>query len=119
MNRNVVTLVNRTNKDFKFQFDGVGYIVPAEDELDVTEEVANHGRKKSIMSYDLETGKAQYQIGIKGVNDISNIGRGKESTDELINRESDITPGKAVKINVRGGQVAPSRDADALAPVGE
>jgi hypothetical protein len=113
MNRNVVELVNRTNKDFKFSFDGVGYIVPANGILDVTEDCANHGRKKSVMSYDLETGRAQYQVGIKGIHETFDIGPGKESTDELIDRMSDIE-GIPVKINVRGGQVEASAEKDAL-----
>jgi hypothetical protein len=113
MNRKVVTLVNRTDKDFHFMYDGIQYKVPAQEELDATEDVANHARKKSIMSYDLESGRALYQIGIKGVHDIGFMGAGKTNEDELINRETDIQ-GKAVKINVRGGRVAPSRDADAL-----
>ena len=113
MNRNVVELVNRTDKDFKFMFDGIGYVVPADDTLDVTEDCANHARKKSIMSYDLETGQAQYQIAIEGVHDTSHIGKGKEATDELIDRSTDIE-GTPVKINVRGGQVEASGEKDAL-----
>ena len=114
MNRNVVTLVNRTSKAFNFTFGGVSYTVPADDEISVLEDVANHARKKSIMSYDLETGRALYQVGIAGTHDVSKIGAGKESTDELIDRNTDIM-GKPTKINVRGGQVAPSREEDVLA----
>lgn len=114
MNRKVVTLVNRTDKDFHFMFDGVQYKVPAQDELDVTEEVANHARKKSIMSYNLETGKALYQIGIKGTHDITFMGIGKTSDDELIDRASDVQ-GTPKRINVRGGQATPSREVDVLA----
>ena len=114
MNRNVVELVNRTDKDFKFMFDGIQYLVPANDGLSVTEDCAHHAYKKSIMKYDLETGRATYQVGIKGVHDISDLGAGKTSEDELIDRDTDIA-GKPKRINVRGGQVAPSRQEDALA----
>ena len=114
MNRHVVTLTNRTDKDFQFMFDGIQYKVKANDELDVTEEVAHHARKKSIMAYDLETGRAQYQVGIKGIHDVSSIGAGKHEEDELIDRATDVQ-GKPEKINVRGGQVKPSREVDALA----
>jgi hypothetical protein len=115
MNRHVVTLVNRTDRDFAFTFDGVGYIVPASEELDVTEEVGNHARKKSIKSYDLETGRADYQVGIKGIHNTSFMGKGKLAEEELINRETDLDGDKAKVVNVRGGKVAPGRDVDALA----
>lgn len=114
MNRSVVELVNRTNKDFSFMFDGVSYTVPAEDSLDVTEDAAQHAYKKSIMSYDLETGRAIYQVGIRNVHEITSLGKGKEASDELIDRDTDIQ-GKPTIINVRGGQEATSREADALA----
>jgi hypothetical protein len=117
MNRNVVELVNRTDKDFSFMFDGVGYTVPANKSLDVTEDAARHAYKKSIMAYDLETGRATYQVGIKGIHPTSTLGSGKDATDELIDRETDIQ-GKPAKINVRGGQVAPTREMDALAGEG-
>lgn len=113
MNRNVVELVNRTNRDFKFMFDGVSYVVAKEGTLDVTEDCARHARKKSIMSYDLETGRAVYQVGIEGEHDISSIGKGKDPEDELINRETDPDGAKAATINVRGGQVKASQE-DAL-----
>lgn len=115
MNRHVVTLVNRTKTKFQFMFDGVQYTVPAEGELDVTEEVANHARKKSIMKYDLETGRAEYQVGIAGIHDTSFMGAGKKADEELIDRETDVQ-GTPKTINVRGGQVAPAREPDALAP---
>lgn len=114
MNRHVVTLVNRTDKTFHFMYDGIQYSVPAAGELDVTEDVANHARKKSIMKYDLETGKATYQVGVKGQDDVSFLGRGKQNDDELIDRETDIN-GPPKRINVRGGQVQPTREVDALA----
>ena len=113
MNRNVVELINRTDKDFNFIFDGVHYRVPKSGTLDVTEDCARHARKKSIMAYDLETGQAKYQVGIEGVHDTSSIGRGKEAEDELIDRTTDEDGDKAAKVNVRGGKVQASRE-DAL-----
>lgn len=113
MNRNVVELINRTKQAFKFMFDGVSYIVPSEGALDVTEDCARHARKKSIMKYDLETGQAQYQVGIEGVHDTSSIGEGKGAEDELIDRSTDPDGAKAATINVRGGQVKSSQE-DAL-----
>ena len=114
MNRTVVTLVNRTSKAFSFMFDGIQYTVPGDDEIEVTEDTAKHGRKKSIMSYDLETGRAQYQLGIKGVDPTAHLGEGKAAEDELIDRATDVA-GTPVRINVRGGQVAHTREEDVLA----
>ena len=113
MNRSVVELVNRTDKDFSFMFDGVSYTVPADGLLDVTEDCARHARKKSIMKYDLETGRAVYQIAIKGEHDTSNLGKGKNAEEELIDRESDVDGDKARVVNVRGGKVQASQE-DAL-----
>lgn len=113
MNRNVVELVNRTSQPFKFMFDGVSYVVPGDGTLDVTEDCAQHARKKSIMNYDLETGKAQYQVAVEGIHDTSSIGKGKAPEDELIDRSSDLDGDKAKIINVRGGQVKASQE-DAL-----
>lgn len=113
MNHKVVHLVNLTDKPFNFTFCGVSYTVPVEDGLDVTEDCAYHARKKSIMMYDLETGKARYQVGVKGVHDLEFLGEAKKSTDELIDRETDPL-GEPTTINVRGGQVRPGVDLDAL-----
>lgn len=112
MNHSMVELINRTDKDFKFMFDAIQYVVPANGLLGVTADCATHGRKKSIMAYDLETGRATYQLGIKGQNPITSLGAGKESTDELIDRDTDVA-GTPVKINVRGAQIVPDRE-DAL-----
>lgn len=113
MNHSMVELVNRTDKDFKFMFDGIQYVVPANSSIGVTADCATHGRKKSVMAYDLETGRATYQLGVKGQDPISDLGKGKEPTDELIDRDTDVA-GTPTKINVRGGQIVPERE-DALA----
>lgn len=117
MSQRVVTLVNRTDKDFHFTHNGIQYMVKANDDLNVTEDVAYHARKKSIMKYDLETGKAEYQVGIKGVHETGSIGAGKEADAELIDRDTDPA-GTPTTINVRGGNAITS-DRDALAGEGE
>lgn len=105
MGDKVVELVNRTDKEFNFMHGGRQYKVPANESIHVTEEVAYHARKKSIMMYDLETGKATYQVGIKGIHDVSDLGPGKADDDELIDRATD-TRGKPAKVKVRGRMVA-------------
>jgi len=113
MNRHVMTLVNRTNKDFEFTFDGVGYTVPGSDTLEVTEDAAMHGYIKSMMNYNLQNGQVQYQVGIEGRHDTSFIGDGKSHSAELIDRDSDLD-GKAQVINVRGSVADLSSREDAL-----
>lgn len=113
MNRNVVELVNRTDRDFNFTYDGVSYQVPAKGTLDVTEDCARHARKKSIMSYSMDTGRAEYQVGIEGIHNTSYLGKGKHAEDEVIDRSSVEDSEKAVTLNVRGGGVQRDQE-DAL-----
>jgi hypothetical protein len=109
-----MTLVNRTNQDFEFTFDGVGYCVPGSDSLELTEDAAMHGYIKSMMNYNLQNGQVQHQVGIEGRHDTSFIGDGKSDSDELIDRESDLE-GKSQVINVRGSLADSASREDALA----
>lgn len=113
MNTTVVELVNRTDKDFEFMYGGVSHCVPAENSIDVIQDAADHARKKSIKSYDLETGKATYQVGIQGIHDCTPIGRAKSLEEELIDRKTDFDGAKAKTITVRGGRIQ-TNDEDAL-----
>ena len=94
-------------------YGGIQYKVPAEGSIDVLQDVADHARKKSIKSYDLESGKAQYQVGIKEVHDCTPIGAAKALDEELIDRDTDIDGEKAKTFSVRGGTINTDRE-DAL-----
>jgi len=113
MSGEAVEIVNRTDTDFNFMHGGVPYKVPKNGSIHVDSTTAAHARKKSIMMYDLETGKATYQIGTKGVHDVSPLGKGKTEEDELIDRDTDPEIG-AKKVNVRGSRAAIREGEDAL-----
>lgn len=123
MSHGSVRLVNKTDKPYSFMFDGVQYVVPAsspdkEGFIHVSPEAATHARNKSYMSYNLETGRATYRVGIEGQDSINFIGKGKSDEEELIDRTTD-PEGIPQKINVRGGNVVDSSREDALARTGE
>lgn len=91
----VERIKNRTNQDFEFTFDGQVHIVPAETEVLLLKEVAAHGRRKSIISFDVITGQVIRALVLADSPEAEEIIAARVPGSELMKR--DPADGKVVK----------------------
>lgn len=101
----IVKLVNRTTEEFKFQFDGMVYKVPARGHLLCVREVGFHGVRRSLYKMDPIAQTAIFRCGIEDHDDCSPL----DSTGrlEVLERKSGMEKVQEKKlVNPVGGERA-------------
>ncbi|MFQ5874291.1 MAG: hypothetical protein ACE5JL_10885, partial [Dehalococcoidia bacterium] len=76
----MLTLFNRRNKPFRYQRNGIEYIIKPHSEVTLPEPHARHALKRAIELEDFETGERVFKLGIEG-----GVNWPEESTAELEN----------------------------------
>lgn len=100
----IATIVNRTEDDLEFMYDGRVYLVPV-GESHHEAVAAQHGYNKLIRGLDPTTLHATHLIGIKGKTDCSPLSVGaKPADEELLDRSKMSVKVSAVKVG--GGEIA-------------
>lgn len=91
----VETVKNRTTANFEFTFDGQVYVIPAESEVVLLKAASEHGRRKSLISYDPITGARVRALVLADSPEAEEIIEGREPGSELLQR--DPADGKVIR----------------------
>lgn len=105
----IATIVNRTEDDLEFMYDGRVYLVPV-GESHHEADAARHGYNKLIRGLDPTTLHATHLIGIKGKTDCSPLDVGAKPADEELLDRSKMGV-KVSPVKVGGGEIAVERSA--------
>lgn len=103
----VVTLVNRTDEDLEFMYDGRVCLVPV-GESHHEYDSAWHGYNKLIRGLDPTTLVSTHLVGVKGKTDCSPLGGGaKPEDEELLDRSKMDIKVTSKRVGGGGVQVEP------------
>ena len=115
MGTRVVTVKNRTNKAYEFTFDGQVYIVPPLDTESMLAEVAAHGIRKSIISFNLATGQSVRALVMADSPEAAYEIDARTKGSELIERDpadGEVETKTFSNPDMRGGRVSSSLDGE-------
>ncbi len=115
MGTRVVSVRNRTNKDYEFMYDGQVYIVPALSEEVLVDHVAAHGIRKSVIKYYPSTNETVRALVLADSPDAKYDIDGREIGSELIERDpadGDVIVKKFSNPDLRGSRISSSLDGE-------
>lgn len=110
----VTAVKNRTNKPFEFMYDGMVFVIPPFETETLLTAAAVHGIKKSIISYNPETGTSVRALVRADSEEAKYELDARVEGSELIERENpaDVVLKKFSNPDMRGSRVTSSLDGE-------